>query len=181
MRTRSLAWVVAGFAALVLMAAPSAHAQLNSNQAQVQLNAVLGESLTVSANPGLVSFALAGNGVAPGNSAVSITTTWVLDGSRTQVDLYAYFSSTTALTDGGGNNIPTANVSGSVNGGGFAAFTGGAGPFGAESIQVFSAAITNANRNGSRNDTLSLQIDTTALGLPAGTYTGVLNIQAQAI
>jgi hypothetical protein len=46
---------------------------------------------------------------------------------------------------------------------------------------VFSQAINNANRNSSRNDTVDLRIDTTGLGLPASTYTGVLNIQAQAI
>jgi hypothetical protein len=46
---------------------------------------------------------------------------------------------------------------------------------------VFSQAILAGNRNAGRSDTLALQIDTTGLGLPAGTYTGVLTIQAQAI
>jgi hypothetical protein len=44
-----------------------------------------------------------------------------------------------------------------------------------------SVAITDANRNGASSDTLDLRINTAGLGLPAGTYTGVLNIQAQAI
>lgn len=178
MRSLHKAWAVAGLAALALLAAP-AHAQINSNQAQVQLNAVLAESLTVSATPGLVNFALAGSGVANGDSSVAITTTWVLGASRTNVTVVAYFNSANALTDGT-NNIPTTNVSGSVNGGGFGPFTN-ASVFGANSIQIRSTAITDANRNSSGNDTIALQIDTTGLGLPAGTYTGTLNIQARAI
>ena len=167
--------------AMAVLAAPSAYAQLDSNQAQVQLNANLAESLTVTAAPGAVNFALAAAGVAPGSSQIGVTTTWVLNGGRTNVSLYAYFSSAVALTDGAGNNIPTSSVSGSVDGGGFSTFTGGAGPFGVNSVQMFSQAINNANRNSSRASTLDLQIDTTGLNLPASTYTGVLNIQARAI
>jgi hypothetical protein len=166
--------------ALALAVAPAAFAQLNSNQATVNLNAVLGESLTVTAGPGTVNFVLPASGVANGSAPVSITTAWVLDGSRTNVSCYAYFSSAVALTDGT-NNIPTSNVQGSVNGGAFGTFTGGAGPFGTESIQVFSVAIGAANRNSSSVDSLDLRINTAGLGLPASNYTGVLNIQAQAI
>jgi hypothetical protein len=174
-------WLAVAVAALMLALAPGASAQLNSNQATVNLNAVLGEAVTVSAGPGTVNFALAAAGIANGSSPVSITTSWVLASSRTGVSLHAYFSSAVALTDGSGNNIPTSNVEGSVNGGGFGSFTGGAGPFGTESIQVFNVAITPVNVNSSRTDSLDLRINTTGLGLPAGTYTGVLNIQAQAI
>ncbi len=166
--------------ALALAFAPAAFAQLNSNQATVNLNATLGETLTVAAGPGTVNFALPASGIANGSAPVAITTSWALSGSRTSVRLYAYFSSAVALTDGT-NNIPTSNVLGSVNGGAFGAFTGGAGPFGTESIQVFNQAITNANRNAARADNVDLRINTTGLGLPASTYTGVLNIQAQAL
>jgi hypothetical protein len=165
---------------LALAGAPAAYAQLNSNQATVNLNAVLGESLTVSAGPGTVNFALAASGIANGSAPVSITTSWVLDSSRSSVACYAFFASAVALTDGT-NNIPTANVQGSINGGAWAAFTGGSGPFGTESQQIFSVAIGAGNRNSSRVDSLDLRIDSTGLGLPASTYTGVLNIQAQAI
>ena len=178
MKTHRMAWAVLSLAAVTLLALP-AHAQLDSNQANVQLNAVLAESLSVSATPGLVNFALAGAGVSPGDAPIAITTTWALSGSRTNVSLHAYFSSSVALTDGT-NNIPTSNVHGSVNGGGFGPFTN-VGAFSNDSIQVFSTAITDANRSATANDSLALQIDTTGLGLPAGTYTGTLNIQARAI
>ena len=175
------AWMALGVLALALAMAPASQAQLNSNQATVALNATLGESLTVAAGPATVTFALAAAGVSNGNSPVAVTTSWVLGPTRTSVNLYAYFSSVNALTDGSGNNIPTANVSGSVNAGPFGAFTGGVSPFGTESIQVFSQAISSANWNSSRNDSVALRIDTTGLTLPAGTYTGTLNVQAQAL
>ncbi len=181
MRLHHKACVVLGILAALAVLTPAAQAQIVSNQATVNLNAVLGESLTVAAGPGTVNFALVAAGVSNGSSPVAITTSWTLGPARTQVNLYAYFLSAVALTDGGGNNIPSTNVRGSVNGGAFGAFTGGAGPFGANSIQVFSQAIGALNRNSSRGDSVDLQIDTTGLGLPAGTYTGVLNIQAQAI
>jgi len=173
-------WVILGAVALVLALAPVSQAQLNSNQANVNLNAVLSESLTVAAGPATVNFALPASGTAAGSAPVSITTSWVLAPARTDVNLYAYFSSAVALTDGGGNNIPTANVSGNFNGGGFNPFTSVT-PFAANGLQLFNQAIAAANRNASRSDSLALQIDTTGLALPAGTYTGVLNIQAQAI
>ena len=175
------AWMILGVLALILAMAPASQAQLNSNQATVALNATLAESLTVAAGPGTVSFILPASGTANGNAPVSIDTTWTLAPTRTSVKLFAYFSSTTALTDGSGNNIPTSKVSGSVNAGPFGAFTGGAGPFGTESIQVFNQAITSANWSATRNDSVALRIDTTGLGLPSGTYTGTLNIQAQAL
>jgi hypothetical protein len=180
MRTKNLV-IALGLLGLLMAAAP-AQAQLNSNVATVNLNAVLAESLTVAAAPGLVNFALVGSGTSNGSNQVVIDTTWALNTTRTNVSVYAYFSSAAAaLTDGAGNDIPSANVNGSVNGGAFSAFTG-ASPFsGASAITVASQAVGAGTFNSTRSDTLDLQIDTTGLGLPAATYTGVLNIQAQAI
>jgi hypothetical protein len=139
--------------------------------------------LTVSAGPATVNFALPPTGTANGSAPVVVTTTWALAKTRTSVKLYAYFSSGNALTDGGGDNIPVANVSGNVNGTGATAFTG-ATPFGgATGMTVFTQAITVAGPfNASHGpDSIALTITTTGLSLPAATYTGVLNLQAQAI
>ena len=95
---------------------------------------------------------------------------------------YAYFANpAAALTDGANDNIPSASVSGSYNGGAFTAFSGSS-PLAAGSSltlfnQFFFIFFTNP---GARTDTLNLQINTTGLNLPAATYTGVLHIQAQA-
>lgn len=181
MRTKNLL-IALGMLGLLLVAAPAAQAQINSNVVTVNLNATLNESITVSAAPGLVNFALVGSGVSNGSNQISIDTAWSLATTRTNVSVHAYFSNVAAaLTDGAGNNIPSANVSGSVNGGGFSPFTG-ASPFsGASAVTVANQAVGAGTFNSSRNDTLDLRIDTTGLGLPAATYTGVLNIQAQAI
>lgn len=166
---------------LVLAVAP-VHAQINSNLAGVNLNANMNTSLTVSASPGLVTFALVPNGAATGNSVINVTTSWTLKPSAGTVTVYAYFgSAASALTDGAADNIPSSSVSGSVNSGAFGAFTG-ASPFAAgSSITLSSWRILGFNRTGTHTDTLNLSISTVGLSLPAATYTGVLNIQAQAI
>jgi len=176
-------WVGLAAAALLFAVAPTASAQLNSNQATVNLNANMSESLSVSAAPGTVNFTLPAAGIAPGSAPVVINTAWVLGPARTKVSVYAFLgSAAAALTDGAGNNIPSSSVRGSVNAGPMTPFTG-ASPFSANaSITVVNAlAITNANRNANRADNVALQIDTTGLNLPAATYTGVMTVQAQAI
>jgi hypothetical protein len=174
-------------AALVLLFAAIAlatvtEAQVNSNSATVNLTATLPESLTISASPTNVNFTLASSGTAAGSSQISISTAWALLGTRSSITLYAFCSSTTAaLTDGSGDNIPAANLTGSPNGGAFTTFTGNS-PFGTgTSLTIFTQAITSGNLNATRTDTLNLNINTTGLSLPVGTYTGVLTIRAQAL
>jgi hypothetical protein len=174
--------------AMVMGQVSSAQA-LNSNVATVALNAVLAESLTVAAGPATVNFTpLAPNGITLGSAAVAITTTWALAkggaGGRTGLKVYAGFTSATALTDGAGDNIPTANVLGQVGGvGAFAPFTGASGPIASNNaLTVFTLALGAAGTFNSSNVTsLALEINTAGLALPANTYTGTLTIQAQAI
>jgi hypothetical protein len=159
-----------------------AGAQIKSNPAAVNLNAVLNTGLTITAAPGLVNFNLVRNGTATGSVPVTITTSWRLPLIFGNIVEYAYFTNpAAALTDGASDNIPSSSVSGSFNGGAFTAFTG-ASPLAAGSSitlfnQFFFILFTNP---GTRTDTLNLQINTTGLNLPAATYTGVLHIQAQA-
>jgi hypothetical protein len=159
-----------------------ASAQLKSNIATVNLNATLNSGITITAAPGLVNFNLVPNGTATGSSPITITTSWRLPVIFGNIIEYAYFTSpAAALTDGASDNIPSASVSGSFNGGAYTAFTG-ASPLAAGSSitlfnQFFFIFFTNP---GTRTDTLNLQINTTGLKLPAATYTGVLHIQAQA-
>jgi hypothetical protein len=170
--------------ALILAMAfvPASQAQVNSNVANINLTATLGESVTVVATPAApITFALVPNGTSAGSANVSVTTSWALAKTRTSVKLYAYFASATALTDGASDNIPTSSVTGSVNGGAAAPFTS-ATPFGANGMTVFTQAIAAGFYNASHGpDTIGLSINTTGLALPAATYTGVLNIQAQAL
>jgi hypothetical protein len=175
--------MIAGLA-LASALGPTTFAQVNSTQASVNLNAVINETVSVSATPGTVNFdPLNPNGVTSGDSSITINSAWVLSPSRGNLNVYAYFASTTALTHASSPTftIPSSSVQGKVGAGAFTAFTGNS-PFAAgSSLTVASVAIVGNNKNSSRSDTLSLQIDTTGAGLPAGTYTGVLFVQAQAI
>ncbi len=175
-------WFVAAALAFVVVCVPSSHAQISSGPTAVALNATLAESLTLAVAPTTVTFNLVPSGTANGSSPVTITTTWVLGRNRTALNVYAYFTSATALVDGGGDIIPTSSFNGSINGGAYSPFTGGAGPYGVNSKVVYTRAIGGAGTfNAAHTDTLGLQINTTGLNLPAGAYTGTLDIQAQAI
>lgn len=175
--------------AVLILSAPAAHAQLQSNQATVDLQAVLNPRLAVAVSPSIVNFAGVPGSVVQGDSSLTIDTAWNFrrnySGGLANVSLWAYFQSpAAALTNGAGSNIPAARVRGSVNGGAFAPFTT-AGPFSVASLRIFQQNVrTNGPgplRRGNRIDTLDLEIDTSGLGLPAGVYTGVLFIQARAI
>lgn len=166
---------------LLLMGSP-ARAQLNSNIAGVNLAANLTTSLTVTASPGLVNFALLPSGTSNGSATVNVNTSWTLSPSVGAVTTYAYFTSAAAaLSDGAGDNIPSSSVSGSVNGGAFTAFTG-ASPFAAgSSLTISTIRILGNNKSGNQTNTLNMRINTTGLNLPAANYTGVLTIRAQAL
>lgn len=168
-------------AAFVFLAAP-AHAQSNSSVLGVNLTAVLDNRLTVVASPGLVNFTLLPNGISNGSTPVTVQTIWQLPQLLGIVTTYAYFSSApAALSNGAGAQIPSSNVSASINGGAFQAFTANS-PFAAgSSIMVHRTFIIFFNRSGTNSDTLNLRINTTGLGLPQGFYSGVMNVQAVAI
>jgi|SRR5579872_1544758 len=136
-----------------------------------------GQTLTVAAAPSTVNFTLPRNGVGSGDSSITITTSWLASVPPLTITLYAFTSSTTAaLTDGAGHNIPTSKVSGSANGGAFSAFTGNSSFAAGRSITIFTQGTLSIA--GSRNDSLGLQIDTTSLALPPATYHGTLTIRA---
>jgi hypothetical protein len=173
-------------ALFVIVLAAGAQAQVrNSGASTISLNAVLNDSITVSLSSNAVNFTLTqGSGSNPGSTSVTATTTWLLRPNVGNLMVYAFFSSSTAaLTDGTGNNIPSADFQISNNGGPFTALTNTV-PFGGANagIQLSTTRILGNNRTGSRTDTMNFNINLVPLpNLPAGTYTGTLTIQAQAI
>jgi hypothetical protein len=178
------AWISKALVLLVLCLTFSlaTSAQISSAVGSVALQANMASSLTVSATPGLVNFTLATSGVSTGSAVISVKTTWSLNTFISQVSCYAYFTApASALTDVTGHKIPATNVSGSVNGGAFTAFTGTSPYAAASSVTLFNQFVLGFNILQSRTDTLNLQINTTGLGLVPGNYTGVLFIQAQAL
>lgn len=164
----------------------------NSNASTVTLTATLPESLTIAATPANVTFALTAGATTNGNAPVVITTNWVLNGSRTSVTLTGWFSSATQAMAGTGSSpayIPSSEIFGQVTTGAptsFTAFTattsGGALGVSGASLVLFTATVDSTHRNITRTDNLNLQIQLAGQPqLPADTYTGTLNLQAQAL
>lgn len=184
-RLASLAAVAMTVALLSSMAAAAA---APSNVANVQLNAILNESLTVTVSAGsTVNFALAANTASnPGSTTSTVTTAWVLKPGRSQVAVWAYFTSATgalASTTGGTATIPSSAVGVQVNGAGSFTACTTVSPFNAAAsgVLIGTTAVAPSNTNSNRTDTLAYNIDTTVVPqLPADSYAGVLNIQAQA-
>ncbi|HWH56192.1 MAG TPA: hypothetical protein VN682_01110 [Terriglobales bacterium] len=184
---------VAVVAMAMLFAVSVASAQLNSGAQTIALNANLAESLTLSLSANSVNFTLsAGSATNAGSANITATTKWVLKPGRTAVGVYAYFASASAALTGtaSGSTIPSSAFSITDTGAG----SGGAGTSGALSntvafgvansgLQMANVSITGANKNASRTDQMAFNIDLsggTLPQLPADTYTGTLNIQAQA-
>ncbi len=144
------------------------------------------DTLTVSATPSAISFPLISGGTAVGSSPVTVTTTWTGISLLSSLILYAsFFDSTSALS--GGNpivRIPSSCVLGKDPLGvptTFTPFTQ-SGPFGAAgaSLTLYSSAAI-LSLGGSHSDVLTLEINLATLPqLPAGTYSGLLSLQAQA-
>jgi hypothetical protein len=163
---------------------------LNSNTVTITLNAALSESISVSATPSTISFTLVAGGTATGSSPVAITTTWVLASSRANVVLDGYFASSSAALSGSASpvvSIPSSEVYGLMSTGSPTTYTAfsadtALGPTGA-GLLLFTQALSSTNRNASRTDNLSLEINLTAQPqLPAASnYTGSLFLQAQAL
>lgn len=187
---RSFAFVSAVAAVITLAALSAAAAPASSNIGTVNLNATLNESLTVTIGSGTsINFTLAPNSAANSGSATStLTTSWSLKPGRSNIAIWAYFTSATAalnpVTTGNTVTIPSSAVKIQVNGTGAFNPCSNVSPFNAAAsgLQIGTTSIVgNSNITGTRTDTLGYQIDTTVVPqLPADTYTGVLNIQAQA-
>jgi hypothetical protein len=175
---------IAAVALTMTFAASLASAQLNSAAQPITLNATLAEQLTVALSASTVNFNLvAGSAANAGSTNVTATTTWVLQPGRTAVKVFAYFAnSAAALSDGAGDNIPSADFTIADNAGAPTAVSNSVVFGGANAgLQLANVAITGANKNANRTDTMAFNINLSTLPqLPAATYTGTLNIQAQA-
>jgi hypothetical protein len=183
MTKATLLRIVSMMLAVVFLASTAPAQALNSGAAPIALNATLGESLTLSLTASTVNFTLAaGSSTNAGSTNITATTAWTLKSGRTAVGVYAYFASATAALTDGTNNIPSSAFFISDNGGAAAALTNSV-AFGASAagLQLANVPITAANRSSSRTDAMAYNINLSSLPqLAASTYTGTLNIQAQA-
>jgi hypothetical protein len=163
---------------------PSRAQVLNSAARPISLQAVLNDSITVNLSSNAVNFNLVrGSANNPGDRSITATTIWTLTPLIGFVRTYAYFSSSAAaLTDGAGNNIPSADFQISDNGGAFQPLNTTV-PFGGANAgrRLFNQFIFINNRIGTHTDVMTFNINLAPFpNLPANNYTGILNIQAQA-
>lgn len=185
----------------IVSVTPTAAQAINSNAGTVTLNATLAESLSVNVTSGnVVNFTLASNTAANAGSVPTVVTAvWVLKPGRTVVTVWAWVATTgAALTGTGGapatipasavSIVTTAGLNAPVvaNGALNATLSGAAGApafitAGGSGLQFASKAITGLNKASLIGASLAWNIDTTVVPqLPADTYTGTVNIQAQA-
>lgn len=174
--------IALGMALATTMASAQA---LDSGPQTIALKATLAESLTLNLSANAVNFALtAGSATNAGSTNITATTSWVLQPGRTAVGIYAYFASATAALTDGTNNIPSSAFYISDNAAPAAPLTSTV-VYGAANagLQLANIPITGTNRNSSHGDIMAFNINLTGgtlPQLPASTYNGTLNIQAQA-
>jgi hypothetical protein len=168
-------------AAFVLLTSVSAYSQVNSNTADVTLNATITEALTVAIDNTVVNFGNVASGqtATPVGQDVHVTTTWTLATTRSSVVLYAYFTAPLAAMTMGTNDIPASALSATVGGSSVGSFstvdTFGTG------VTLQTTPITTANDVSSATADVALTLNLSSVpNLPAGAYTGTMYIQAQA-
>ena len=160
-----------------------ANGQASSTPVPVALVAQKAEAISVTlTSASTVNFAL-GGGVTAGDISPAWTTTWNLFPTSSPLDVCVYLNG--ALTGsivGNTDTIPPANILGQPGGTGpFTALTGTAcGKSNAWQINTIS--INGSNKSDGANDSVSLEINeaSPAITLSADTYSGTLNIIAQA-
>ena len=181
-RPLNRALALASAVALAMASTAQAQVGLTSNTATVTLNATKSATLTVSPATSTTTLAsITDNSNANAFPNVGITTAWNLT-SGTSVNLVGWFGTPASALANGAALIPSSNVEGGINGGGWTAFTGaavgGVGVAGG-SLLLMTQSVTGANYFANRTDQLNLRLN--LVGFPttsAGTYTGTLNLQA---
>ena len=183
---------IAALSTVTILLGVPANAATNSNTATVALSATVNTSLTVALSSATQTWDTgSGNPLTPGsasnagNAGITVTTSWVLQPGHTSVALYGYFASATAaLTPAvGTTNIPSSAFEIKVGAGAYTPVSGTNSGFGVagSSLLLQTTAITGANKVSSTTAALTFNINLSSLPqLPADTYSGTLNIQAQA-
>jgi hypothetical protein len=157
-------------------------AQLTSASKPVALTAFKGEGLSISPpTVSTVNFTLSG-GTASGDATPSWATSWRLKPGRNYVHVCVYLSGPLMpLIPANPGSIPAANVLVALNDTPpFTALTGSACGF-SNALEIGTVHITGSNRSGQISGTIGIQINQSGLTLLPDTYSGTLNIIAEAI
>lgn len=181
-----LGWVPKSLALSALLALGVR--ELSAQSQIISLAAAAASTLTVLVQSGAVQTipGVTDNAINNFPAPVVVRTDWnVSSGQTNTVELVAYFAIPAQAMVGATTLIPSSRIQGRMATGlpvAFTAFTqngiGGVGTAGG-SLRLFSVTIGGSNKNSFRADNLDLRLDLVGLPtLPAGAYTGVLNIRA---
>ncbi|MCI0350436.1 MAG: hypothetical protein L0Z53_13505 [Acidobacteriales bacterium] len=172
---------------IAMLGTMGAFAQLTSGAQTITLTASVNESLTVTPSAGSYDFGVVNPGTAtngPGTT-VAITTDYRLNNSRTNVRLCAYFGAAATAMTGPADNIPSSAIEvrgGALLGATFTPINGNCG-FGVAGAARTLAdyAVGPGTRRATQVENFEFNLNLTTLpNLNADTYTGTLNVQAQA-
>lgn len=169
-----------------MLAVPfAAAAQQHSNIANTTITMNVGESITIIPPTQAVTLNYTSGATSTPPQTFQITTLWQLASTHTLLDVNWWFaSSTSALSNGAGGNIPSSEVFSNINGSAYSGCTAAADPLvpGAVSGSTcnvgLSIHLSASNYASQETDTIGLEMQGLPLTLAAGTYTGTLNIQA---
>lgn len=163
----------------------AAAAQQHSNIANTTINMSVGENITIIPPTQAVTLNYTSGSTTTPPATFQITTLWQLANTHTSLHANWWFaSSTAALSAGPSANIPTSNVFSNVDGSAYSNCTAAADVLVPSAVSGSTCNVglviplTAANFAGQQSDTIGLELQGLPLTLPAGTYTGVLNIQA---
>lgn len=183
MHTKRLA---AALLAFTVGSASIAGAQVASSLQTINLNAVKGQTVTLSApNPALQSLTIVDDAFNPYSTPFSITVTWDVDNSMTTtVNLVGYFATPAEALVNGTSVIPSSRVETSVDGGTTwlpvtASAVSGVGTAGGSVLLYTSPVTSGANRSGTHSATFLVRLN--LVGAPrtsSGIYSGTLNLMA---
>jgi hypothetical protein len=172
-------------ALLGLSILPAATAQISSNISGVALSITSPESLSIQTSASSLAFAYtAGVATIPAQT-FNLVTTWNAANTRSTLAVAWWLAAPVgALTGPAGNGINASQVSSQLNGGALAPCVANAVALvpnsvaGATCAQNIALALSAANDTGTRTDAIGVGFNGLSLNLPAGTYSGVLSIQA---
>lgn len=173
-------------AALAAFTAASASAQVSSSLQSINLNAVKGQSLTLSApSPGTQSLNIVDNAMNQYTTPFAVTVAWNVDNSTTTtVKLVGYFATPEQALANGSSYIASSKIETSVDAGttwvpATAAAVGGVGTTGGSVLLYTSPVTQGSNKLGSHAATFLVRINLVgAANTTSGTYSGTLNLIA---
>src|ERR1700723_1606832 len=182
---RTLVLIVLLSAVAMFSGYPAAAAQVHSNISTANLTMNVGESVTIIPPSTAITLAYTQGATSTPPQTFQITTLWQLASTHTLLDINWWFaSSTAALSAGASANIPSSEVYSNVNGGSYSGCAAAADPLvpsavsGSTCNAGLSIHLSATNYAAQETDTIGIELQNLSTALPAGTYTGVLNIEA---